>query len=424
MNSPPPPGLSSSIGTRGAVALLTLVISAPLAAQSLDEEYSRYLGAACAQMHFSRDASADLLPGQAGPRLTAFCSGPAVVAGTLSTSASGGGAGAAENAADDMALTRRRRGQGDAPSADAAQEIDATVLETLGVFLSLDYQRDKRDTTHYEAGRRSDSVATTLGADYRIGTRGVIGMAARFEKTDGDFDTGGDFRVSGHGISLYGSWFPTDQLFVDFGLGANDRNDDSSRDVSFTRTITFRDGTSSSLLVIPVARASSSRDSREFGAQIAVGGDYSVGALTLGPRVSLVSLHTTADAYVETGDTPMTLAFDRQTRDSLRSSVGAQASRAFSHEAGVVVAQFNMDWQHEFKDDQHISTARFSEDLRPSATRLRFLNDAPDRNTFTARLSLVAVFAHEVSAFVAADAMYGHSYERRYGASLGVRKAF
>ncbi len=427
MNSRLSSGPSASIGMRRSVALLTLVISAPLAAQSLDEEYSRYLDfgvTQCDQMHFVRDAFRNVLSGQAGPRLTAFCNRPPIVGGgVFSSSATGGGAGTDEGATEGAAIARRRRSKGDDP-AGSGQEIETTVFEDIGVFLSLDYSRDKRDATHFEAGRRSDSLATTLGADYRIGTRGIVGLAARFERTTGDFDSGGDYRITGHGLSLYGSWFPSDRLFVDFSLDANFRNDDSSRDVSFSRTITFPNVPPSSVLVIPVARADSSRDSRDFGAQIAAGGDFPVGSLTIGPRVGLASLHVEADAYNETGDTPMTLAFDRQKQVSLRSSVGAQASRAFSRDAGVFVAQFNVDWQHEFKDDQRIRTARFSEDLRPVPTQLRFLNDAPDRNTFTARLGLVAVFPHEFSAFIASDALFGHSYESRYGVSLGVRKAF
>ena len=46
------------------------------AAQSLSDQYENYLDAKCARMNFQRDDNANLLPGQAGPHLFSYCTGP------------------------------------------------------------------------------------------------------------------------------------------------------------------------------------------------------------------------------------------------------------------------------------------------------------------------------------------------------------
>jgi uncharacterized protein YhjY with autotransporter beta-barrel domain len=117
----------------------------------------------------------------------------------------------------------------------------------------------------------------------------------------------------------------------------------------------------------------------------------------------------------------MTLAFDEQTTTSLRSMLGLQASRPYLAGRVVLVPQLNVDWVHEYRDDQRTLTAHFAEDLRPDPSILRFLNEAPDRDWFVIKLSAVAVFVHGISGFVALEDMTGHTYINRYRASIGLR---
>jgi len=51
--------------------------------------------------------------------------------------------------------------------------------------------------------------------------------------------------------------------------------------------------------------------------------------------------HAKLDPYVESGSTPMTLAFDEQTTTSLRTMLGMQASRALLASSVVLVPQLN-----------------------------------------------------------------------------------
>src|SRR5690348_15370807 len=103
---------------RGRYLLAVLALVAPLwqtdaGAQTLDDQYSNFLEGKCGNMHFARDDNFNLLPGQAGPHLMAYCSGPLIVGGAIETSSTGGAAGAEElsnqGGEEDRALQRRRK---------------------------------------------------------------------------------------------------------------------------------------------------------------------------------------------------------------------------------------------------------------------------------------------------------------------------
>jgi uncharacterized protein YhjY with autotransporter beta-barrel domain len=378
-------------------------------------------------MGFARDALQALLPGQAGPNLFTFCSGPIQVAGPSTSSTLGGGAaageGRGEGAEEDAALRRRRdrlRGQQNAEPSSGGADVDLGSLGLASAFLSLDYLHERQKTTQYEAGRRSNGADATVGADYRFGSRGLAGLALKYSNQSGDIDSGGHFDVRGGGIWAYGSWWPHERLFVDFAAGFDLRQVHTERIVSRQTTIQLPRGGSTFFNPAP-AMAFSDTDSRETSAELRAGYDFSYSILDIGPRAALTVKHANLDPYVESGNTPMTLAFDEQATTSLRSMLGLQASRPCLAGTVVLVPQLNVDWVHEYRADQHTLTAHFAEDLRPDPSILRFLNEAPDRDWLAIRVSTVAVFVHGVSGFVALEDMTGHTYINRYRASIGMR---
>jgi uncharacterized protein YhjY with autotransporter beta-barrel domain len=408
-------------------ASLSAAYSIPAQAQTLDQQYEYYLAGKCQNMGFARDASSAVLPGQAGPNLFAFCTGPPLTAGPTESSSSGGGAGAGagrgEGAEEDAALRRRRekmRHDGnDEPTADAT-DVDLGSFGATSAFASFDYLRERQKTTVYEAGRVSDSLDGTFGIDHRFALAGLAGLAFKYHHQRGDIDSGGVFDVNGGGVWAYGSWWPRERLFVDFAAGIDLYRLGTQRIVSRQTTILLPAGHST--FYDPGPRlASSNTHSHLRSAELATGYDFSFASLSVGPRGALTFKHTALDAFAETGNTPMTLAFNGQSDTSLRSLLGMQASKAFTPRGFVVLPQLNVDWVHEYQDDQRFISARFAEDLRPDPSILRFLNQAPDRDWFVVRASTSAVFPHGVSTFMALETMAGHTYIDRYRASVGVR---
>ena len=416
--------------TPGRYLLAVLVIVAPVwgspvRAQTLDDQYSNDLEGKCFNMHFARDENFNLLPGQAGPHLTAYCSGLPIVGGAIETSSTGGAAGAEElsnqGGEEDRALQRRRkRLENDTGPADPA-DTELASFGATSIFSSLDYQHEHQTGTQYEAGRTSSGFGGLLGADYRFGTRAVAGLALRYQALSGTIESGGNFSTHAPGVRVYASWLPVDGLFIDAAAGLDRRSLDTTRIVGLKVTVFGHGGPGSTSYNPALAPATSNTHERIANAALQTGYDFRFGGTAVGPRFGLAYSHSVLDPYIESGDTPMTLAFDQQARSSLRSLTGFQASHAFNGRAGVLVPQLNADWVHEYRDDQQLLTAHFAEDLRQDPTQVQFLNNPPDRDWFVFRLSTVAVLPHGVSLFVAAEASAGNTLVERYIGSLGVR---
>jgi uncharacterized protein YhjY with autotransporter beta-barrel domain len=400
-------------------------------AQSLDEQYTYYLTGKCQNLGFQRDANNVVLPGQAGPHLEAYCSGPIPVAGGNETTSLGGGAAAEQisgtGGEEEQALKRRRRRLSDSDSepaapADAVPDMELASFGATSVFASFDYLNERQSTTIYEAGRHSSGYGGLLGIDRRFGAKALAGIAIRYEEQSGTLDSGGDFSVHTPGVRVYGSWLPAAGLFIDAAAGFDRRSLDTRRIVEL-KVVTFGSPGSPGIVSYnpPPLPASSTTRERDFTGELHAGYDLSLAALTIGPRVAVAAAHSALDPYVESGDTPMTLAINAQTRTSLRTLVGFQASDALKLGSGVLVPQLEAEWVHEYRDEQRMLSAHFAEDLRPQPVELHFLNNPPDRDWFVARVATVAVLPHGFSAFAAVERIAGNLYVERYLASLGMR---
>jgi uncharacterized protein YhjY with autotransporter beta-barrel domain len=415
--------------------VLALTISSPLAyGQTLDQQYDYYLDAKCRNLGFERNVLSFMLPGQAGPNLFAFCNGPIPLdepapGVSIAINAVGGaaGAGAGRVNQDDGAALRRRQQQlrDDKGEVTPDNRTDFSLLAegNFAAFVAIDLQRQRQKDTHFESGKSADRSGAMLGADYRFGATAVLGLAVTHHELSGDFSGGGRFTQKSQGVLLYGSWFPTDGLFIDASLGMENLDQHTRRLVG-RRVVVTTPTTTTVTFDPPLSAADSNANSRNISSSLRGGYDFLVGAVTLGPRIGLARHKITLDGFAETGATPMTLRFDQQTEKSLQSSLGIYANRVYGLPAGVLSVQLNADWLHEFADDQRVLTASFAEDLRPDPVQLRFLNQAPDRDWFNVRVGAVAVFPRGLNAFLALESTFGHDYLDRYGASIGLRQEF
>lgn len=405
---------------RFGVALLLAWFSPPLSAQTLDEQYDIYLPRKCEAMNFARE-SFEILPGQAGPNLFAYCNGgyslpsggPLIVVTTLAGISSAVG----REGTMDKALQRRTQELRDAWSG-------------TGLFASIDGRNEKQDVTRYEDGRDIDRTVLTLGVDRRVGSSGLFGVALRREDAEGNFASGGWLQAQGYGASLYASWFPTASVFVDLSATYGTQELEIERIVT-RRVVTYPVAVPSippspppppiTTFDPPPAPVRGVTDSREMGADLSIGYDVFVWRLNLGPRFGVGIRDSRVDAYTESGATLLALAFDERTSSSLRTTAGMLASMPLTVKSWVVTPQLDVNWQHELRDDQQLLSAHFAEDLRPNPTKLLFLNQAPDRDTYAARISVAITMPHGLSAFIAANKMFGHDYRDQAGVSLGVR---
>ncbi len=281
---------------------------------------------------------------------------------------------------------------------------DSVSYEGLGVFVSGDYQHKDKEQTNFEMGFESDSYGPTIGVDYQLGTSGVIGGAFDFSHTDGEFDNDfGDFNIDTFTAVFYGSYYPTDQSFVDVALGFGHKDYETEHaDPGGTDNEVDSDTTGF-----------------EFTADVIGGYDFNFGSVTVGPRVGIHYKHTALDGFSETGAGADLFTYRDQVEDSLTGTVGVQASMAFSTGFGVVVPQVNAEYVREFLDDRERHTV-----IDDGGNASTFVTDQPDRNHFNLGAGVVVVLPDGISPFLNYEVEVANYLEETHTLTAGVRLGF
>lgn len=284
-----------------------------------------------------------------------------------------------------------------------AAAADSVSYEGLGVFMSAGYQYKDKTRTDFELGFESDNVGPTVGADYRIGNDAVVGAAFDYRHTFGDYDDGyGDFDTDAFTLFIYGSYYPTDQSFIDAAFGFTHKE--------FDTTHIDLDGGD-------IVRGNT--DGFDFTADVTGGYDFAVGALTVGPRLGLHYKRTELSSFEETGETfAAFVAYDDQVDDSLTGTVGVQASYALSTSFGVVVPQVNAEYVREFLDDRETYTADVG------GGPFSYPGDQPDRNHFNVGGGVVVLLPDGVVPFINYEAEIANYLQETHTITGGVRLEF
>jgi outer membrane autotransporter protein len=278
---------------------------------------------------------------------------------------------------------------------------DTATFAGLNLFISAEYQNKDKDQAA-EAGFNSDRAGITFGLDSPMDW-GVIGGAFSYSHTWGDFDDGGgDFDLDSWSGLFYGSYYPSDSSFIDGVIGLGLKS-------SLTDRRVIDDGN------ILAANAKGETTGFEFQSSLSGGYDFTFDNFTVGPRVGINYLRTEYSDFTETG-TPMALHFPNQVEESLTTTVGFQASMAFSADFGVVVPQINGEYVHEFLNDRRTVHAR-----QPGGADATFVTDPPDRNYFNVGGGVVFVLPEGVSPFLNYSAEVANRFEEVHTVTAGVR---
>lgn len=280
---------------------------------------------------------------------------------------------------------------------------DSVSYEGLGIFAAGRYEYKNKTVTAFELGYESDSVGPTIGADYRIGTDAVVGAAFDYQHTFGEYNEGfGDFDTDTYTLLLYGSYYPTDQSFIDAALGFGYKQFDTEHLNNGGGGGNVRGNTTGF----------------DFTADLTGGYDFSFGALTVGPRLGLHYKRAELNSFTETGTAPLT-TFGDQVDDSLTGTVGAQASYAFSTSFGVVVPTVNAEYVREFLDDRETYTASVG-----AGAPFSFSGDQPDRNHFNVGGGVVVLLPNGVFPFINYQAEIANYLQQTHTVTGGVRLEF
>ncbi len=277
----------------------------------------------------------------------------------------------------------------------------------LGVFINGRVNFGDKDSTSNETGFDFDTLGLTLGLDYRLTDRLVLGGALGYADTSSDFaGAAGKLDARMFSLALYGTYHAPDSFYVDWiaSLGRGDYDT--------TRTIRYS-GFSGA--------AKGETDGGLLGLAVSAGADFRRDAWLFSPYARIEYIRSTIDAYRERGGGGLALNFDDQTITSLTTALGARVSKSISMNWGVLTPGAHLEWEHEFRDDERSIGAAFAVD---PAARLATSTDEPDRDYFNVGVGVSAVFARGRSAFITVESVLGQDDVTDHTIEAGVRLEF
>jgi outer membrane autotransporter protein len=268
-----------------------------------------------------------------------------------------------------------------------ASADEGALINRWGMFVNGSVSFGDADATSRDPGFEFDTAGLTAGVDYRFNDNAILGGAFNYISSDSDFDnSGGKLDTNGYGLSLYGTYYQSERSFID-GVVSIGRNDYENR-----RNIRFGSIDQS---------ADSDTMGWEYSLDVGTGYEFNRGAFTAVPQARLHYTHIDIDAYQErmaTSGSGLALDIAEQSVESLRTALGTQLSYAMSTSHGVYIPHLLLEWEHEFKDDSRLITARFLND--PSQTSFNLKTDSPDTNFFNLGAGLSATFRGGISGFL------------------------
>lgn len=306
----------------------------------------------------------------------------------------------------------------------------------LGLFFNGTFTGGDKDATSREAGFDFKTFGVTFGTDYRFTDNFVLGVAFNYLSTNIDFDTssflgtpaGGGIDTQGFGFSFYGTYYVSNQFYVDGIINLGWNHYDIDRRITYAISATDRTG-----VLIPGTTtnvnqsARGDTDSAQYSFSVGAGYDFPIQGFTITPLARLEYIRLNVDGYQETINNTapgfgLALAFEGQNVDSLLGVLGGQASYAISTKVGVLLPQVRVEWRHELKNDARTITSRFVND--PARTPLVLVTDSPDRDFFTLGASLSATFRDGIAAFVSYETVLGLAQVSAHNVVGGIRFEF
>jgi len=295
-----------------------------------------------------------------------------------------------------------------ADASDAGSGLSSLIEDSrLGLFMNGRINFGEKDSTAREAGFDFDTQGVTLGLDYWFNNQLVMGGALGYASTDSSFNNnGGNMDSTARSLSFYGSYYLHQDAYIDWiaTLGSNDFS--TRRTIIYSGVNTLAQGDTGG---------------NQIGLSTTAAIDYQIGKLLVSPYVRVDYVNADIKDYRETGGGGLALAIDPQSTKSFTTAVAVRASQAISKRWGVLTPSAYAEWEHEFKDDGRLITARFVED--PTAA-FSIPTDNPDRDYFRFGAALSATFPRGKSAFISFGTVVGQDNITNSTLDLGGRMEF
>ena len=230
----------------------------------------------------------------------------------------------------------------------------------------------------------------------------------------------GSLETTGWSASAYSTFYKENSWYADAVLTYGQNSYDLERRIMYTLPLPGGGFTT----VDQTGRSSSSGDMLE--AAFTFGHDFQKGALSIGPYARVLYTKLGFDESRETLESGpgSGLGVVIETRDltSIASQIGAKFTYSFSTDWGVIIPHFQVEWEHEFKDDPAQVTARFLND--PTATPIVITGDPQDTDYYRVGLGLSFILNKGRSGFFYFEQVLGRDGYSQYNIGAGLRMEF
>ena len=232
---------------------------------------------------------------------------------------------------------------GPAPSAKNSKvvsPVQEAPEDHYGFFITETGNSTSLNGSYNANGYDIETGGTAIGIDVRLTKNFVVGFTAGYARTDSDLVGGGDVKVDGGRIGLYGLYHADNGLFAQALVTEGYNSYDTKR--------AALDGT-----------AKGSTHGNQFDAAVTLGYDAKLGSFTVTPLASLLYTNIGLSSYDESGSLEP-LHIGDQTETSLHSRFGLRAAYTAKVGAVTLTPSVTAQWQHEFNNDELGLTSRFA----------------------------------------------------------------
>ncbi len=343
-------------------------------------------------------------------------------------------------------------------------------LDGFSVFGQFDYEKYRQDATRYAPAQSIDLFEVELGAFWNVSDRDLLGFKGVYTKADGvspqpdtltligtdslasglslsgnfqdlcGVPSDGTFEADEFGASVFYQYTPSENSFLSAEVTARKsrqryRNSLCTVDLGALPQFDPDGQPLPPDLIFDADRTAGmihgEPDVQGVSADFNAGYDWQWGELVVGPRLAFRALWQTIDSYSETEEagslhpiTGASLNYEDQHISSVQTRIGFAVSRPFTVETTTIVPFAQLDYIHEFANDQRRIKVSFVEDARPEPFVFSFKTNPPDRNFFELRTGVVTEVFNGGVAYIDGRAILANDLVDNYGVRGGLRISF
>ncbi|MCC6195593.1 MAG: autotransporter domain-containing protein [Burkholderiales bacterium] len=278
-----------------------------------------------------------------------------------------------------------------------------------GLFVQGVIDVGKADATNAQPAFDIDTKGLTLGADYRL-DKGVLGAALGLTKSTSDLSNdGGDQDARGWSVSLFGSYAPNENAYIDLILNFGRNKFDTTRKAPAP-------GSGAT------AEYNSSPRGDQFGASLSAGYQFYRQALTLSPYARVEYVTADIDSFTESGgEGALEVSGQRYSNTVL--TLGGLAQYSWSQSWGVLVPYGRLELQYVAQSSSDAVTAQYAPiGLANSPVGIPVVD--VDKTFGTIAVGATAVLPRGVSGYFNYQYLFGNDDFRSSRYTLGLRVQF